>query len=152
MAPVSSMTLTATSSVMSPSMSGPAKPAPGVFGPNPSDVMAPYAAALRRLLRALHRIIRASRLTLPAYRQRTKCIDATEFLYAVDIETHSRGNEGREHGTDVFAHDEVGDVVELGRISVDNCKPRAIALRHEGESGRRPHDQGRSDRHEQIAG
>src|SRR5215471_4769895 len=115
MAPVSSMTLTATSSVMSPTTSGPAKPTPGPFGPNPSDVMAPYAAALRRLLRALHRIIRATRLTLPAHRQRTKCIDATEFLYAVDYETHSRRNEGREDGTDVFTHDEVGEIVELGR-------------------------------------
>src|SRR5215469_3221038 len=113
MAPVSSITLTATSSVMSPTTSGPAKPVPGPFGPNPSDVMAPYAAALRRLLRALHRIIVASRLTLPAYRQRTKCNDATEFLCAVDIETHSCGNEGREHGTYVLAHDEVGHIVEF---------------------------------------
>src|ERR1700739_3911422 len=108
MTPVSSMTLTATSSVMSPTMSGPAKPVPGPFGPNPSDVMAPYAAALRRLLRALHRIIVASRLTLPGYRQRTKCTGSAEFFYAVEIKTHSRGNEGPEHGTDVLAHDEVG--------------------------------------------
>ena len=136
------MTLTATSSVMSPTTSGPAKPAPGPFGPNPSDVMAPYAAALRRLLRALHRIIRASRLTLPARAQRTKCIDATEFFDAVDIETQSRGDEGCKDGTNVLAHHEIRHVVELGRIAVDDREPRAIALRHERKAGRRPNHEG----------
>src|SRR5262249_48615380 len=150
MTPDSSMTLTATSSVRSPAVSGPANPAPGPLGPNPSDVMASYAAALWRLLWALQRITIASTLTPRRRAQRAKCTSCTHFCHDV----HSmrlRRDEGRQRRSDVLAHHQVGDVVEFGRFAVDDAKPRPVAFGHERESRGRPYDQRRADGEKEVA-
>src|SRR5205807_10652757 len=152
MTPVSSMTLTATSSVMSPTMSGPAKPAPGPFGPNPSDVMAPYAAALQAPLTGASSNHPRFKINTAGVGAKNKMHRRHRVSSPVDIETQSSGNEGSKHGTDVLAHDEVRHVIEFRRVAIDNRQLRAVALGHEGKSGRRPHHEGRSDRQEQVAG
>ena len=50
------------------------------------------------------------------------------------------------------AHDEIGDVVELGRLAIDDDEPRAVALGHQRKAGRRPDHQRRADGEEEIAG
>src|SRR6266516_2867347 len=49
------------------------------------------------------------------------------------------GREGREHGSDVVVNDEIGHVVELGRLAVDDRQPRSVALGEHREPGRGPY-------------
>ena len=52
-----------------------------------------------------------------------------------------------------LADDEIGDVVELGRLAVEDDEPRAVASWPcSGKSGRRPDHERRADREKQIAG
>ena len=60
-------------------------------------------------------------------------------------------NEGRENVTDVVVHNEIGNVVELGRVARDDDKTCTVAFGNEREAGRRPDHQRRTDRDEKIA-
>ena len=60
-------------------------------------------------------------------------------------------DERLEHGPDVLAHDKIGDIIELGRLTIDDGEPRAIAFRHQGKTCRRPDHERRADGQEQIA-
>src|SRR5262245_15506169 len=144
MAPVSSITLAA-SSASSPARSGSVYPAPVTFGPRSSDDMPPCAAAkVRRLLRALtvknHRTIN---ITSRQSAQRANCTITTglwlsvhsgaEMPVALEDSCLLR-DEGFEHRADVVTHDEVRDVVEVGRLAIDDDEPRAVALCHHRKS------------------
>src|SRR5436309_15339718 len=86
MTPVSSITLTAASSPRSPSDSGPMYPAPGPFGPIPSDAMTPHA--LWRLLRALPRIPCVAKITLTLHQQSAKRRAGVKFSATVHNVQH----------------------------------------------------------------
>ena len=60
-------------------------------------------------------------------------------------------DERRQHVADVMVHDQVGDVLELGRIAVDDDEARAVAFGHQRETGGRPDDQLGTNRDEKIA-
>ena len=40
-----------------------------------------------------------------------------------------------------FAHDQIGEVIELGRFAIDDHESRAVPFSHQRETRRRPHDQ-----------
>ena len=48
------------------------------------------------------------------------------------------------------ANDEIGEIVEFGRLAIDDDELRAVALRHQRKSRRRPHHQRRADREIEI--
>src|SRR5580765_1683784 len=60
-------------------------------------------------------------------------------------------DEGREHVADVMIDDQIGYLVELGRVAIDNDKASAVALGDQREAGGWPDDQRRPDRDEKIA-
>ena len=55
------------------------------------------------------------------------------------------GDEGREGVADVATDDKVCDVVEIGRLAVDDHQRRAVALGHQRKPGRRPDHQRGAD-------
>ena len=60
-------------------------------------------------------------------------------------------DEWRQDRSDVLAHHEVGHIVELRRLAIDDHEPRAVPFGDQWKSGGRPDDQRRPDRQEQIA-
>ena len=67
------------------------------------------------------------------------------------VKVASMRDEGLEHRADVLTHDKVGNIVELGRLAIDDRKLRAVALGQQRKAGRRPNQERRTDRQKQIA-
>ena len=65
--------------------------------------------------------------------------------------SESVGDEGSEHVADVFAYHQVGEIVEVGRVAIDDDESRAGALRRQRKSRRRPYDERRADSEEKAA-
>ena len=61
------------------------------------------------------------------------------------------GDEGSERLSDVLTDNKIGDVVEIGRLAVDNHESCAVSLRMQWKPGGRPHHQRGSDRDEEVA-
>ena len=59
-------------------------------------------------------------------------------------------DEGGQYRSDVFAHDKIGNFIEFGRFPVDNHQTSAVSFGKQGESGRRPYHQRRTDREKKI--
>src|SRR5262249_47265889 len=64
----------------------------------------------------------------------------------------SVGDEGFERPPDVRADDEIGQIVEIGRVAVENDKACPAALSQKWNPRCRPHHKRRADRQKQIAG
>jgi len=64
----------------------------------------------------------------------------------------SVGDEGFERLGDVGANDEIGHVVEIGRLAVENHKARSAPLGEQWKTRCRPNDQRRADGEKEIAG
>src|ERR1700738_3614581 len=56
----------------------------------------------------------------------------------------------RQHGTDVIAHHEIGQFIELGSLTIDNHEPGVVSFCHQRKSGGRPYDQGRANCEKKI--
>ena len=63
----------------------------------------------------------------------------------------SADNEGVEGVADVVANDQIGEIIKLGGLTIDDDKRRAIALGHKRKTCGRPHHQRRADREKQVA-
>jgi len=61
------------------------------------------------------------------------------------------GNKGCEYGPDVLADHEIGNIIEIGRLAIDNHQMRAISFCHQRKSGCGPHDQRGANRQEEVA-
>src|SRR3954454_2853577 len=61
-------------------------------------------------------------------------------------------DERSERLADVLPDDKVGDFIEIGRLTVDDDKARAISFRVKRKSGGRPDHKRRTDRDKEIAG
>src|SRR6202040_2067480 len=147
MTPATSMTFAADSSLRSTSGSS-----PGLddFCSIPSDAMTPRPPLLCwRPARALHESL-DSKITLAIKGKRTKMQQWNKSVTAC-VKVASMHDERLQHRADVLTHHKVGNVVELGRLAVDDHKLGAVALRHQRESGRRPDQERRTDRQKQIA-
>jgi hypothetical protein len=59
-------------------------------------------------------------------------------------------DEWREHGADISANHEIGDIIEIGRFAIDDRQSRAVSFGEQGESGCRPNDERRSDCEKKI--
>src|SRR5580704_18073401 len=147
MTPATSMTFAADSSLRSTSGSS-----PGLddFCSIPSDAMTPRPPLLCwRPTRAHHESLE-SKITLAIEGKRTKMQKWNKSVTAC-VKVASMHDEGLQHRADVLAHDKVGNIVELGRLAIDDRKLRAVALRHQRKAGRRPDQERRTDRQKQIA-
>ena len=60
-------------------------------------------------------------------------------------------DERREDGADVFAHHEIGDLVEIGRFAIDDDQFRAVLFGYQTESGRGPDHERCAYRDEKVA-
>src|SRR5580693_2981432 len=137
MTPDTSMTFAADSSLRSTSGSSPGL---ADFCSIPSDAMTPRPPLLCwRPTRAHHESLE-SKITLAIKGKRTKMQQWNKSVTAC-VKVASMHDEGFQHRADVLAHDDVGDVIELGRLTIDDDKPRTVALRQQRESGRRPHQE-----------
>src|ERR1700719_2611486 len=147
MTPATSMTFAADSSLRSTSGSSPGLDA---FCSIPSDVMTPRPPLLCwRPTRAHHESLE-SKITLAIRGKRTKMQQWNKSVTAC-VKVASMHDEGLQHRADVLTHHEVGNFVELGRLTIDDRKLGAVALRHQREYGRRPDQERRPDRQKQIA-
>src|SRR5580692_6067979 len=146
MTPATSMTFAADSSLSSTS-----GPSPGLADFSiPSDAMTPWPPLFCwRPARALHESLE-SKITLAIRGKRTKMQQWNKSVTAC-VKVVSVRDEGFEHRSDVLTHDKVGNVVELGRLAIDDDKLGAVALRHQRKAGRRPDQERRADRQKQIA-
>src|SRR5580692_18303 len=147
MTPATSMTFAADSSLRSTSGSS-----PGLddFCSIPSDVMTPRPPLLCwRPTRALHESLE-SKITLAIKGKRTKMQHWNKSVTAC-VKVSSMHDEGLQQRADVLTHHKIGNFVELGRLTIDDCKLCAVALRHQRKAGRRPDQERRSDRQKQIA-
>src|SRR6202035_2159202 len=146
MTPETSMTFAADSSLSSTS-----GPSPGLADFSiPSDAMTPRPPLLCwRPARALHESLE-SKITLAIKGKRTKMQHWNKSVTAC-VKVASMHDEGLQHRADVLTHHKVGNFVELGRLTIDDRKLCAVALRNQRESGRRPDQERRADRQKQIA-
>src|SRR6202030_2807745 len=146
MTPETSMTFAADSSLSSTS-----GPSPGLADFSiPSDAMTPWPPLFCwRPARALHESLE-SKITLAIKGKRTKMQQWNKSVTAC-VKVASMHDEGLQHRADILTHDEIGNVVELGRLAVDDGKLCAVALRQQRKAGRRPDQKRRSDRQKQIA-
>src|SRR6202035_1165519 len=146
MTPATSMTFAADSSLSSTS-----GPSPGLADFSiPSDAMTPRPPLLCwRPARALHESLE-SKITLAIKGKRTKMQQWNKSVTAC-VKVASMHDEGLEHRADVLTHHKVGNIVELGRLAIDDHKLRAIALRRQRKAGCRPDQERRTDRQKQIA-
>src|ERR1700681_222993 len=147
MTPATSMTFAADSSLSSTS-----GPSPGLddFCSIPSDVMTPRPPLLCwRPTRAHHESLE-SKITLAIKGKRTKMQQWNKSVTAC-VKVSSMRDEGLQHRADVLTHHKVGNVVELGRLAIDDRKFCAVAFRHQRQAGRRPDQERRTDRQKQIA-
>ena len=60
-------------------------------------------------------------------------------------------DEGTQGFPDVMADHEVGDIILIGRLAIDDHELCAAILCHQGKTGGRPHHQRRADRQKQVA-
>src|SRR6202023_3364626 len=146
MTPATSMTFAADSSLSSTS-----GPSPGLADFSiPSDAMTPWPPLFCwRPARALHESLE-SKITLAIKGKRTKMQQWNKSVTAC-VKVASMHDEGLQHRADVLTHHEVGNFVELGRLTIDDRELGAVALRHQREYGRRPDQERRPDRQKQIA-
>jgi hypothetical protein len=73
-------------------------------------------------------------------RERPKCICAPKEVDAcanLDRPAESVDDEGRKHGSDVLAYDNVGSFIQLGRFAIDNS-PASFGKRPPQAAIRRP--------------
>src|SRR3984885_13505807 len=148
MTPATSMTFAADSSLRSTSGSS-----PGLddFCSIPSDAMTPrpplfvLAPPRGRFNESLD-----SRITLAIKGKRTKMQQWNKSVTAC-VKVESMHDEGLQHRADVLTHHKVGNVVELGRLAVDDHKFCAVALCHQWKAARGPDQERRADRQKQIA-
>src|SRR6202166_2908910 len=147
MTPETSMTFAADSSLSSTS-----GPSPGLvdFGSIPSDAMTPWPPLLCWRPKRAHHESLESKIPLAIKGKRTKMQQWNKSVTAC-VKVASMHDEGLEHRADVLTHHKVGNIVELGRLAIDDRKLRAVALRHQGKAGRRPDQERRADRQKQIA-
>src|SRR5262249_8761308 len=79
--------------------------------------------------------------------ERFMCSAACEFHHVSSV-----GDEGFKRLPDVRANDEIGHVVEIGRVAVEKNKARPTPLRQQRKTRCRPYHQRRADSEKQIAG
>src|SRR5579864_4873527 len=146
MTPETSMTFAADSSLSSTS-----GPSPGLADFSiPSDAMTPWPPLFCwRPARAHHESLE-SKITLAIRGKRTKMQQWNKSVTAC-VKVDLVDDEGFEHRADVLTYDKVGDVVELGRLAIDDDEAGAAALRQQRKAGRRPDHEGGADRQKQIA-
>jgi len=65
--------------------------------------------------------------------------------------TESVSDEGSERVADVIAYHQIGEIIEVGRLTIDDDKSRAGSLRRQRKSCRWPHNQRRPDSDEKAA-
>jgi hypothetical protein len=65
--------------------------------------------------------------------------------------SESVGDEGSERIADVVTYHQIGEIVEIGRLTIDDDERRAGALRRQRKPRRRPHDQLRADSEKKAA-
>src|SRR6202166_1554189 len=147
MTPDTSMTFAADSSLRSTSG---ASPGLDDFCSIPSDVMTPRPPLLCWRPKRAHHESLESKITLAIKGKRTKMQQWNKSVTAC-VKVDSMDDEGLEHRADVLTHDKVGDVVEFGRLAIDDRKLGAVAFRHQRKPGRRPDKQRRANRQKQIA-
>jgi hypothetical protein len=73
-------------------------------------VLAPRAGASR---------ISEVKITLAIHRESTKMQQWMKSRKSCE-QSRSMNDERRKHRTDVLTHDEIGDLIELGRLAIDN--------------------------------
>src|SRR6476646_7520538 len=56
-----------------------------------------------------------------------------------------------ERFADVVPYDQIGEIIELGRFAIDDHESRAVPFGHQRKTGRRPHDQRRTNCQKKVA-
>src|SRR5262249_15201516 len=141
MTPESSMTLAASSPTSPPAPRSTPSPPPGPFGPIPSDITPrrrrqPWPSSPRfesPTSRRYHSAAngKGKNASIP--------VDACANLCTAE----SVNDERRQHRSDVFANDKVGNFIEFGRFAIDYRQMGAVSFGQQGESGgRQVHERG----------
>src|SRR6202045_352709 len=141
MTPATSMTFAADSSLRSTSGSS-----PGLddFCSIPSDAMTPRPPLLCwRPARALHESLE-SKITLAIKGKRTKMQQWNKSVTAC-VKVASMHDEGLQYRADVLTHHKVGNVVDRGRLIIDDRNFGAVVFRAQRNAGPRPYQERRAD-------
>src|SRR5262249_10190911 len=146
--PVNSMRLVAVSSTSSLTVPG-RRLVPDIFDSIPSDAMTPYAAAL---LAPLDGRFDESCGIEDNTGQRSAKGNYVLAHSPVHNAAHdeSAGDERTERVADIIVDDQIGDIVKLSGLTIDDDKRCPVAVDKQGKPCRRPHHKRRPDRKKQI--